>query len=484
MLKVMLIYCCEEKIMSERLISKLMQDEELDIDSINNFSLQDATFLCSDAHEFKTYADENKKFIPNIKIMLATKPEEIDNFYKYAKTWKALVMEYKSLWNEYWLNQDEFLGDEAITALYRACVVLGFFQDGQSRQFRERLNKFITSEIFSIKPMELVIVYGGFKTETNGYNSEFAKFFLMNYTKPKMQNNVKLHFMERLEDSSVGNESRLIRYGVKAYNKWDIIKNALPQKSVLNAREFGSKNFGLTEDEVIAVLKNMTYANIDEDNKEMHNTVNKYGYSQEDFEKLQLWWNKGKNIRQAEMILTAGYDVNNEDITYEMLNKNNPVALVIGEPSCQRVDGEASSAVEYGVTKLNSGFVCFKIKDKIFAQAWIWYNTETQIVCLDNIELYRLPSLQENNNFESGLIKCLVRLAKNTVKHMGSKGYNVKMVTVGAGFNTINALTKFKAIEGDLSPTPKDYAEGYSDARIKQYIIYDVKHQQTKEVTR
>ena len=277
----------------------------------------------------------------------------------------------------------------------------------------------------------------------------------------------------------------MIRYGVKAYNKWDIIRNTLPIKSVLNARELGSKNFGLTADDVIAVLKNVKYLNVDEGNEEMHNTVNKYCYSQEDFEKLQLWWNKAKKIKQNEMILIAGRDdANNEDITYEILTKNNPLGLVVGEPSCQRVDGAASSAVEYGVTKLNSGFVCFKIKDKTFAQAWIWYNNETKIVCLDNIELYRLPNLQANDNFELDFAKCLHRLAKNIVKQMSANGHYVKMVTVGAGFNTINALTRFRSIDGNLSPTPKDYGGGYSDARIKQYIIYDAEYQQTKEVTR
>ena len=155
--------------MSEGLISKLIQDKELNIDSNGNFSLQNAIPLCSDAHEFNAYADEHKKFVPNIKIMLATKPEEIDNFYKYAKMWRALVGEYKSFWGERYLNQNNFLEDEAITTLYRICVVLGFFQDGQSKQFRERLHNFITSEIFSIEPIELVIVYGGFKTDINGY---------------------------------------------------------------------------------------------------------------------------------------------------------------------------------------------------------------------------------------------------------------------------------------------------------------------------
>jgi len=63
------------------------------------------------------------------------------------------------------------------------------------------------------------------------------------------------------------------------------------------------------------------YDNVDEGNEEFAKVIGKYGYSQEQFEKLQEWYNKGKKIKKFELFI--GEDEEKEGITYKLLSKDN-----------------------------------------------------------------------------------------------------------------------------------------------------------------
>jgi hypothetical protein len=160
-------------------------------------------------------------------------------------------------------------------------------------------------------------------------------------------------------------------------------------------------------------------------------------------------------------------------ITYELLDKKNPLCAVLGNITncCQIIDAAGSECVEYGMTKPNSGFITFNYKDTIIAQSWVWYDSVSKTVCLDNIEVPHryLEKINKSEDIKNSFIECLVRISRNFKTEMNKHGLKVKKVTIGKGHNDIKSILDGKfAVDED--PDELDDYEGYSDADV-QYEI-------------
>jgi len=462
---------------------------------------------------FYNYATKNNLFIPkNKEIILKTKDEEVENFYKYSTIWGKILDRYLELQKESIEQLTVSMQvDEIVSNLYQISVVLGLFQN-LSVAKRKELNHFLEKNILTINPLDLHRVFGGLETEIHGYNKEFAEFYMKNYTPPVYDNegNV-LYFMEAVEDYYDDeddydeyydgedeedetnledeveedcfdpNEVEIISYVEQAYNNWDLVKEAFPNKTVLNHRERASENNNLTLEDVIHALNCIEYENVHEGNEEMAERVSKYGYSQDEFEQLQAWWELGKTIVK-ERTLTLNQDNNENIVRYELLDNDDEEILILGEETncCQTVNDAGRECLKYGVTKNNSGFIKFSYKGRIIGQSWVWYNKKTKTVCLDNIEIPTLwiKQIRKHKELEKAFVDCLKRLADGFANSM-----QVDKVTVGAGFNDLSVIHEFDYIEGKTSPTPADY-NGYTDAYSIQYVLYDKALDKTDRFTK
>lgn len=424
----------------------------------------------NEVYDFLVYATANNKFIPkNIVVMANTNNTEIENFYKHTSTWKEVMKEYLQEWKPVLVasmtTEDDL--EFYMADLYKISTALGLFQDGKNGELAK---EFIKDKIYKMSPEVVHELYGALNTKQNGYNEEFAKFYIKNY-RTKSADGIR--FLNREEYDIVTDENHIVNYTANAYNNWNKVKQAFPNKTVLSHREHASENNNLTEEDVINSLESTNYENVDEGNEEMAKVVGKYGYSQYEFEKLQDWWNEGKVISDDQKMLKLKKDDAKEGIKFELLSKQDPESLILGEKTncCQVVNDAGKGCLKYGVTETNSGFVKFTKNGKLVGQSWAWYNQKTGVVCLDNIEIPTIwrNDLEKSNN-EKDFLNCLSRLATAFKQTMEQDGRKVSMVTVGAGCNDLSAIKKFQQLPKRYIELPEDYRD-YSDAKSVQYII-------------
>ncbi|MBQ4535252.1 MAG: leucine-rich repeat domain-containing protein [Clostridia bacterium] len=228
-------------------------------------------------------------------------------------------------------------------------------------------------------------------------------------------------------------------------------------------------------------------SNCHEGNEELKDLYSKANMSQEGFEELQKWFEEGKRISDKQ-VLKCREDKEQDEFSYEMIYKDNPIGLVLGNITncCQRYhkDWEADSSgydcVIIGETNPNSCFVAFKHGDKIVGQSWLWYNQQTKTVALDNIEVPRNLDKLLNEKYSTEFMACLKRLCHNIFEDMNSAGHEVDNMIIGAHATDVKKLEgeyphifeESKCLGCNLK-LPNLSREVYSDAVAQgQYLVY------------
>lgn len=393
----------------------------------------------------RLYYYSKKKFIPSPLVVKNLPIDDIDNFYvnNNAKKWAELIKMYNSL-----------ISEEGKASFFKLCYVLGLFDVNSSN--RDLAYDFIKNNIIEkLHEEDIHAKFDGFDLN-NSFNKEYAEFFMRYYDEKFM-----------IYRDEFGQEIDLT---AASYNNFKNVKFLYPNK-VLNTNR---KSDLLLPIHVIDAVRSVFYNNIDNGNESFSVTVGQYGYSQEQFEKLQKFYNIGKKIAKEDMELFIKEDDEENCITYSLLDKGDPICAILGNITncCQIVGGAGESCVEYGMTMPNSGFITFNYNGTIIGQSWIWYDKETFTVCLDNIEVPRryCEKVKSNKNIQSSFIDCLIRLKDNIVKEMNKNGLKVDKVTVGKGYNDIGEILnkEFKLVK--YCSMLEGYC-GYSDA-IEQYEIY------------
>ena len=140
----------------------------------------------------------------------------------------------------------------------------------------------------------------------------------------------------------------------------------------------------LTPELAMKVLANKKYENVDENAQNLATKVGKLGYNQEQFELLQKWFLTAISIPKEDLQIVCKEDNQDELVTYEVLQKEDPLGAVIGSLTncCQVVGDNAQGCVEYGMTQPNSTFIVFRQGERIIGQAWVWYDKQTKQLTL------------------------------------------------------------------------------------------------------
>ena len=254
-----------------------------------------------------------------------------------------------------------------------------------------------------------------------------------------------------------------------SYNNFNNVKECFPNKILNTNREVDK----LLPKHVMSAITTVKYNDVENDNKTLALIVGKYGYTQEQFEKIQELFNKGKSIKSESIKLFIADDYEKNIISYELLEKDNPLGVVLGNITncCQIIGGAGQSCVEYGITQPNSKFITFNYNNTIIGQSWVWYDEESKTICLDNIEVPEkyYDILNKKSNLQKTFIECLYRVAKGFKEEMKLHGLQVEHVTIGEGYNDVNKILEKAFGKEKIGVKLKDY-NGYSDAS-KQYEI-------------
>ena len=359
----------------------------------------------------------NLPFIPHQSVVENLKSDDVTLFFANSKTYNSLLEEFAERNGKDKLSLNS-LKKEPREDFFKLCYISGLF----SKDSKERLaaEKFIREKIIqNYSEDKLHEKFSGLNTKQNGFNPKFAEFLIENF-----------HENFLIQDTyDYENENVTVNYFSEAYNKFNEILKSFPNAEIRT----NTDRDRLTEKDVISFLQNTKYDNVRYGN--LAEVVGRYGYSQEQFETLQKWFEEGI---QKGSNLSAFPDDSDGEIKFELLEKDNPLGAVLGNITncCQRIDDAGESCVEHGISDPNGGFVVFKYENRIIGQAWVWYNKSMGKLCFDNIEIPNsAKDLVKKNGKE--FKDCLTRAAKSISESMTKAGHKVSLVTMGKGYNDL-----------------------------------------------
>lgn len=418
---------------------------ELDIDYINKQRNHDKEMSCRKTHEWSKV----KKFKPCHVVMKNMPIGEIGNFYinKNNKKWGEL------------LKLSKLNNEEEISGFFKLCYSLGLFS--KMGKISDRAYSFIKNEIIKKeKRGKYHIRFEEMDIEHNGFDKDFASLVYIYYPKAK-----KRKFLISYDEFG-----DLTDYFASVYNNFKLIKETYKNK-VVNTTTIRDM---LTPELCILATSMQQYDNVNPGNEIFAKNVGLYGYSQDVFENAQKLFDIGKSISSEDLTLHIKEDNQNNPVTYELLEKDDPSGVILGNITncCQTLEGAAKSCVEYGLSERNSRFMVFKNKERIIAQSWVWYDERTKKICLDNIEIPDSISKSKIKFLllKSELLSCLKRMNKAFLSAMEEKGLEVDTITIGSGYNDMAGFLGFSYKKSKDEPKLTGY-DGYSDAST-QYILY------------
>jgi hypothetical protein len=442
----------------------------------------------------KAWKEKGKvRFIPPEATLGFFPPNEFEKFYLHGNNqkWGQLVKE---------LGYDklpEETKENSVVSLMKLYYSLGGFAESEAA--RDKAYKYITQHIcgndkqnhyetdffggyesngncrmspdevqnYRLSPDEVHGAFDGFNI-AGAYNPKFADFFMRYYKDNK-------NFM--CLNSNGGYQN----YLTPAHNSFDEIVQNYPNRVVAGntQRELLSPQF------VADCCIISHYENIDKGNEPLAQMVGKYGYSQKQFEQMQYTYNNAKQIKDK-YVITADKAKEQDGITYRVLQKDDPLGMVLGDITncCQRLGSAGASCVDDGYKNPNAGFLVFEEQlsgedPRILGQAYIWYDPVTKTVCFDNIEIPDgvLNELRSGANTDRKLstlnfIKAVEKSAEGIITGMRAKGVEVERVTTGVGYNDLQTEleTSFGKAETNNLAYHRDY-DGYSDAKKGQFVI-------------
>ena len=412
----------------------------------------------------------NLPFIPHQSVVENLKIDDVTLFFANSKTYNSLLEEFAKKNGKDKLSLNS-LKKEPREDFFKLCYISGLF----SKSSKERLaaEKFIREKIIpNYSENELHEKFSGLNTKQNGFNPKFAEFLIENF-----------HENFLIQDiSDYENENVTVNYFSEAYNTFNEILKSFPNAEIRT----NTDRDRLTEKDVISFLQNTKYDNVRYGN--LAEVVGRYGYSQEQFETLQSWFEEGI---QKGSNLSAFPDNSEGKIKFELLEKDNPLGAVLGNITncCQRIDDAGESCVEHGMSDPNGGFVVFKYENRIIGQAWVWYNKSMEKLCFDNIEIPNsAKDLVKKNGkeFKDCLTRaaksisesmtkaghnCLTRAAKSISESMTKAGHKVSLVTMGKGSNDLLETIS----EGEFSKIKNNLhggaPRGYTDIKAGELLI-------------
>ena len=150
-----------------------------------------------------------------------------------------------------------------------------------------------------------------------------------------------------------------------------------------------NSNRTLTLDLAISYVQTNKYTSVEVGNEKVAEISAIAGYSQADFNTLQLIYNYGK-LRTFSSIprIKNSTEKSSGKYTYEILRLDDPLAMAIGTLTdcCQELNNCAEVCMEHSMVDKNGRvFVIRDEQGNIVAQSWVWRNKD--VLCFDNIEI-------------------------------------------------------------------------------------------------
>jgi hypothetical protein len=166
------------------------------------------------------------------------------------------------------------------------------------------------------------------------------------------------NFMKFKLKDKFGEDMEEVDYLCAAHNRFAKIQKLFPYRQVNTNEENAMLSPRFVAEHCVSVF----YNNVDNGNEKLADLVGCYGYTQSQFEQMQIVFNKAKLLEDQRVI---GADISDSEdvIGYRVLKKDDPVGFVLGDITncCQRFGRQAESCVVDGYLNYNAGFMVFEM---------------------------------------------------------------------------------------------------------------------------
>ncbi|MGN1227053.1 MAG: leucine-rich repeat protein, partial [Christensenellales bacterium] len=310
----------------------------------------------------------------------------------------------------------------------------------RSYSLEKLVGEFVKNNIVNNEHKENLIDYVEFMKDSADINIKFAEFFVSNFDEimnRKIANANPKEFNVDFDNSNGGAISIPV-----IYNDFDKILSKSNKKIITRQK---NQRFTLDDCEY-----GNSYKNVIEGNEELAKLCGQSHLSQMDFEMLQRCFEDGKKMKDKQ-ILTATSDTSNSEFTYSIIEKDNPLGLVLGNITncCQRIGHAGESCVYVGELFPYSCFATINYKGQIIGQAWVWCDEKSKTIALDNIEVpdvyYKLVNKEKNDEVRA----CIDRLCDSLYNTMKAKGFDFQNVIIGCANTDIGGLGENYYLEKD-----------------------------------
>lgn len=396
-------------------------------------------------------------FLPSFVVTKNMPLKEIKNFYINGndKRYGKLIQQ---------SGYKEFLEQEG---LFKIAYLLGLFDS--SANVSEKAYNFIASEMLSKNlPSDQLHKLYGHAHIYNGFNKNFAEFFMIHYKENP-------HCFEN-------------EYGVdltlNIYYQFDKILKYRSEKEI----KTNTNRNRLMPSDVIGYLSDPAYIyNFPREYTEFIREICKYSSISSSIEANEFCklYEEAKlaEIRENTIPIISGKV---DGVEYRILKKTDVEAFVVGSRTncCFNLNGASRSSFIDSLMG-DSRVVVFEGKNS-YIQGWVWYDEDNQFLCIDNLEGY-LQRFSSESGFD--LMKLIITFANEIRNEMNKNGIPCKKVNLGLRYIRESIMKLIDEAEKDglivNEKNPKiDYClkrNLYSDAITQMTVVSDeLKKVQTK----
>lgn len=400
---------------------------------------------------FLRYA--RKQFLPSLAVIRSFPIEIVQNFYLNNNDKRFGEI----------MKKSEFVNFEHQEGLVKLCHLLGLFSEKGYES--ELAHDFILQNIIGkVDGNTLHKLYGAIEIKPK-FKRDFAKFFMINY----------------LNNSHCFEDEKGVDFTAKIYANFEKILAFRPEKEIDTTTE----RKRLTPKIAISVFDDAVFKfDLPKEYQEKMDKIEgfkevvKYGTSKEEIIFALDSLEAAKKITEDEIKFAYFDDIATSKTRFRILRKGEPEIIYTGKKSncCFHFGGASKWSWEHAIQNPNSSVVVFE-SDKGYTQGWFYYDDESQIFFIDNLE-GRIDGNAHNKSYANDFVNAVLRFADKMLIEINKKGIPCIEIRIGKDFpNAVNesfyeALKYGQMI--DLQEPNLEYVQSrglYTDAWRGQYII-------------
>lgn len=155
----------------------------------------------------------------------------------------------------------------------------------------------------------------------------------------------------------------------------------------------------------------------------------------------------------------------NDEYTYEMLDLDDPLGLVVGYITrcCFLIDGMSKSSLFHSAQSKDGRIFVVRKNGELIAQSWVWRNGN--LVCFDNVET--------RGNYDYDILLATYQKAAENIINISTKEEStkeqIKLVTFGGSYSRISKPKE--SVSKDKIKMPRVDGYIYCDAKNSQFIL-------------